>query len=260
MFSPGAESGYNGENSGRSKEHSLLWLRAEANANPGLFRPPSHLILEVVPRDPTRDAYLPDNMQGLMGGHWRRVEIGRSCWLFFRYDAKARTITFAGFRCGARLDFAQNFAHGLKTHTGFNQANNERVSKEAQDDHEVAEMKTAAQTTFAERLGRMLGRAWRGCVHLDRRAQGWLRVQGWAPGAAKATLLVVKLVALGLLLYAAFWLALLLLFLVAAAWTARTADWDDEPEPEWRTGADGFGLYRGDVRIDIGDPHEDGQE
>jgi len=52
MFSPGAESGYNGENSGRSKEHSLLWLRAEANANPGLFRPLSRLILEVVPRNP----------------------------------------------------------------------------------------------------------------------------------------------------------------------------------------------------------------
>ena len=69
-------------------------------------------------------------------------------------------------------------------------------------------MKTAAQTTFAERLGRMLGRAWRGCAHLDRRAQGWLRVRGWAPGAAKATLLVAKLTALGLLAYIAFWLAL----------------------------------------------------
>ncbi|WP_146020234.1 DUF3742 family protein, partial [Pseudomonas sp. GW460-13] len=31
----------------------------------------------------------------------------------------------------------------------------------------------------------------------------------------------------------------------------------DEQEPEWRLGADGFGLYRGEVRIDIGDPHDD---
>lgn len=119
-------------------------------------------------------------------------------------------------------------------------------------------MKTTAQTTFAERLGLMLGRGCRGCVHLDRRAQDWLLARGWGPGAAKATLLVAKLTALGLLLYAAFWLGLLLLFLVIAAWTARTAEWDDEQETEWRTGADGFGLYRGDIRIDIGDPHEDG--
>ena len=79
-------------------------------------------------------------------------------------------------------------------------------------------MKTAAQTTFAERLGRMLGRAWRRCAHLDRRAQGWLLARGWAPGAAKATLLAAKLVAFSLLLYAAFWLALLLLIVVAVGW------------------------------------------
>ena len=118
-------------------------------------------------------------------------------------------------------------------------------------------MKTAAQTTIAERFGRILGRTWRGCAHLDRRAQGWLRARGWAPGAAKAMLLVVKLAALGVLAYIAFWLALLLLFFVTAAWTARMTDGDEEQETEWRTGADGFGLYRGDVRVDIGDPHED---
>ena len=49
-----------------------------------LRRPLNRLILEVVPRDPSRDAYLPDNMQGLMDGHCRRVEIGRRCRLFFR--------------------------------------------------------------------------------------------------------------------------------------------------------------------------------
>ena len=91
-------------------------------------------------------------------------------------------------------------------------------------------MKTAAQTTFAERLGRMLGRAWRGCAHLDRRAQGWLLARGWAPGAAKATLLVAKLVAFGLLLYAAFWLALLSAFAVAAAWATRGSTYDEHEE------------------------------
>lgn len=95
-------------------------------------------------------------------------------------------------------------------------------------------MKTSAQTTFAERLGRILGRAWRACAHLDRRAQGWLRVRGWAPGAAKATLLVAKLVAFSLLLYAAFWLALLVAFAVAVTWTTRGGAYDEYEE--WEIG------------------------
>ena len=96
-------------------------------------------------------------------------------------------------------------------------------------------MKTAAQTTFAERLGRTLGRAWRGCAHLDRRAQGWLLARGWAPGAAKAVLLVVKLTALGVLAYVAFWLAVLLtLVVVAGAWAARNHDQADREE--WAIG------------------------
>jgi hypothetical protein len=52
VLSPDAESAYNGEKHGHGRQHSLPWLHAEANANPGLFRPLSRLILEVVPRDP----------------------------------------------------------------------------------------------------------------------------------------------------------------------------------------------------------------
>ncbi|MCW5238269.1 DUF3742 family protein [Verminephrobacter eiseniae] len=62
-------------------------------------------------------------------------------------------------------------------------------------------MKTAAQTTFPERVGRTLGRLWRGLMRLDRKANGWLVAQGMAPGVARAVLLVTTLVALGLLLY-----------------------------------------------------------
>ncbi len=96
-------------------------------------------------------------------------------------------------------------------------------------------MKTAAQTTFAERLGRPLGRAWRGCARLDRQAQGWLRAQGLAPGAAKAASLLVKLAALAVLLYSAFWLALLLtLAVVAGAWAARSEG--QTGDGEWALG------------------------
>ena len=51
-------------------------------------------------------------------------------------------------------------------------------------------MRTAAQTTFPERVGRSLGRLWRGCVRLDRRAKYGLVAKGWAPGMAGAVLLV----------------------------------------------------------------------
>ena len=93
-------------------------------------------------------------------------------------------------------------------------------------------MKSAAQTTFAERVGRALGRVWRSCARLDREANGWLLAQGLTPGVAKAALLVAKLVAFGLLLYAAFWLALLVAFSVVAAWAARGSAYDEYEEGE----------------------------
>jgi hypothetical protein len=119
-------------------------------------------------------------------------------------------------------------------------------------------MKTTAQTTFTERLGRMLGRAWRGCAHLDRRAQGWLHARGWAPGFAKTMMLLIKLAASGVLLYAAFWFAVPLALLLLAAWHFRgAAAWqvDEENKPEWREGHTGFGLYdKNEWRHDMGDP------
>jgi hypothetical protein len=119
-------------------------------------------------------------------------------------------------------------------------------------------MKPSAQTTFAERIGRTLGRLWQGLMRLDRKAHGGLVAQGWAPGVAKAASLVIKLVALGLLFYAAFWPALLLSFLILAAWSLRDpAAWDaeDESKPEWRDGHGGFGLYdKAEWRHDMGDP------
>ena len=121
-------------------------------------------------------------------------------------------------------------------------------------------MKTAAQTTFAERLGRTLGRAWRRCARLDRRAQGWLLARGWAPGIAKAALLAVKLAAIGVLLYTAFWLALLLAFALVGAWVVRNDDgsYDEEHKPEWRYGPAGYGLYtHDDYRIDPHDPEDE---
>lgn len=84
-------------------------------------------------------------------------------------------------------------------------------------------MKPSAQTSFAERVGRTLGRMWWGFVRLERKAHGRLVAQGWAPDVARGVSLIVKLAAFGVLIYVAFWLALLTMFTVFAGWTARNA-------------------------------------
>ena len=78
-------------------------------------------------------------------------------------------------------------------------------------------MSTTTRLSTAERLGRWLGGMWRGGARLDRKAKDWLLTRGLSPGTAKAVLLAVKLVTLGVLLYTAFWLTLLLVFVMTAA-------------------------------------------
>jgi len=91
-------------------------------------------------------------------------------------------------------------------------------------------MKSSAQTSFAERLGQMLGGMWRGYVRQERKANGWLVEHGIPAVGATALLWIIKLVVLGVLLYVAFWLALLLVFAVAAAWAVQHGALDSDSE------------------------------
>ncbi len=91
-------------------------------------------------------------------------------------------------------------------------------------------MKPSAQTSFAERLGQMLGRMWRGYVRQERKANGWLVGRGIPAAGATALLWTIKLAVFGVLLYAAFWLVLLLVFAVAAAWAVQRGALDEEFE------------------------------
>ncbi|HCI4032399.1 MULTISPECIES: DUF3742 family protein [Pseudomonas] len=118
-------------------------------------------------------------------------------------------------------------------------------------------MGTRTRISNAERFGRWLGRGWRAYVRRERRVSGWLVGQGVPTPAVAVLIWGVKLAALAVLLYTAFWLALLLVFGVAAAWVARNTDWD-EPQPEWRSGNHGFGHYHPDgSRIDPHDPNDE---
>lgn len=66
-----------------------------SNANVKLLRALSHLMLNVVPQDPSRDEYRQGNTLGPDYRHWRRARIGRRFRLFFRYDSRSRVIVFA---------------------------------------------------------------------------------------------------------------------------------------------------------------------
>ncbi|MEL7551418.1 DUF3742 family protein [Pseudomonas protegens] len=115
-------------------------------------------------------------------------------------------------------------------------------------------MNTTTRISTAERLGRSLGRGWRAYVRGERRVSNWLISKGVPMAGAILLLWVVKLAALGVLFFVAFWMALLVVLTLAVAWSARDTEWD-ELQPEWRTGPLGFGLYHPDgSRIDPHDP------
>ncbi|MBE2321230.1 DUF3742 family protein [Xanthomonas citri] len=115
-------------------------------------------------------------------------------------------------------------------------------------------MNTTTRTSTAERLGRAFGRGWCAYARGERRASNWLISKGVPVAGAVVLVWAVKLAALGALLYTTFWLALLLVCVMVVAWMARNAGLGEElPEPEWRNGPAGFGLYTYDgFRID---PH-----
>ena len=115
-------------------------------------------------------------------------------------------------------------------------------------------MNTTTRTSTAERLGRAFGRGWRAYARCERRASNWLVSKGMPTAGATALVWVVTLAALGVLLDTAFWLSLGMVCVMVVAWMARNTDLGEElPEPEWRNGPAGFGLYTYDgFRID---PH-----
>lgn len=112
---------------------------------------------------------------------------------------------------------------------------------------------------WAHRFGEWAGHTWRGLAQQDRRALAWLTRQGLPVGAAKMVSWAVKLLVLGVLLYVAFWLTLIAIFVLAAAWLARHAD-HDSAQGEWRNGQEGYGYYENGTRTDYGRLFDDDQK
>lgn len=93
-------------------------------------------------------------------------------------------------------------------------------------------MNTTTRISTAERLGRSFGRGWRAYARGERRASNWLTSKGVPAAGSTALVWVVKLVALGVLLYVAFWFALVLIG-VAVAVAGRVAAANTSEEDEW---------------------------
>lgn len=118
-------------------------------------------------------------------------------------------------------------------------------------------MKATATIKSNESAFHRVGRVWCHAVSQERLAVHWLagkRVPVWG---GRLLFIIIKCVLFGVLLYAAFWATLLLVFVSAVVWLMLNSDLDNEKQPELRNGHSGIGWYnQDDLRIDMGDPDE----
>jgi hypothetical protein len=84
--------------------------------------------------------------------------------------------------------------------------------------------------TTAGQAGAAMGRVWRKWLRQEQRLVGCVVSKGLPATMAKTLLRIVTLALFCVLLYTAFWLALLLVFTTVAAWGARDADLSNEPD------------------------------
>ncbi|MGF6513033.1 hypothetical protein ABH912_000499 [Pseudomonas sp. BT76 TE3572] len=112
--------------------------------------------------------------------------------------------------------------------------------------------------TGAARFGKWMGRRWRGILLFEKNSLLWLQRVGVPINVAKIYGWILKAVVLSVLLYLAFWIALIALAIVFVVRAAFNCDFrSDYEESDWRDGLSGFGLYdRTGVRIDPHDPDE----
>lgn len=93
----------------------------------------------------------------------------------------------------------------------------------------------ATSNSKAESIGRWLGRSWRSVARQEACAARWMIDHGTSPLVARTVLWVVKLAALCILLYVAFWPALLVALLVGVARTTN-ATASQDASVKWKIG------------------------
>lgn len=96
-------------------------------------------------------------------------------------------------------------------------------------------MNATTRISKAERFGHWLGCRWRGYMRGEQRVAGRLVSHGVSKPVARALLWVAKLAVLAMLLYVAFWFAVLAIFAVGAAWMASQGRSEDAFELQYPT-------------------------
>ena len=112
-------------------------------------------------------------------------------------------------------------------------------------------MKQQERKNIPERLGRWAGKVRRGYARREASTLGWLCSKGVPVALSRVFLWAIKLALVGTLLYAAFWIAIVVLSAVVVIWLAKDAP-SYEPPGEWRSGDQGYGYYEDGTRTDCG--------
>lgn len=108
----------------------------------------------------------------------------------------------------------------------------------------------------AEQAGRWIGRVWRHLGRQEARLNCWMVDNGVPLHVARGLLCVVKPALVGVMLYAAFWIVLLMVAVVALLAASQGRFWNDG-KGQWRDGLDGYGRYKDGVRTDSNRLFED---
>ncbi|WP_025807382.1 DUF3742 family protein [Pseudomonas chlororaphis] len=110
----------------------------------------------------------------------------------------------------------------------------------------------------AERAGRWLAAKYRALARQEERFVHWATGKRIPLALAHGFTWLVRLAVVATLAYVAFWLAFVVGALWFCAWALHHGHGGEQgARPQWRNGLDGFGQYRGGVRVDPVDEPDD---
>ncbi|HCE7024972.1 TPA: DUF3742 family protein [Pseudomonas aeruginosa] len=113
-------------------------------------------------------------------------------------------------------------------------------------------------TRRAERAGRWLAGRYRVFVRQEERFVHWSTGKRIPLAVARGFTWLVQFVVVATLAYVAFWPALVVGVIWFCAWALHHGrGGEQDARPQWRNGLDGFGQYRGGVRVDPVDEPDD---
>lgn len=113
----------------------------------------------------------------------------------------------------------------------------------------------------AERVGRWLGRAYRGLMRQEQRLRLWLIELGVPATGAMVFAWCLRLSVIVLLLSFSIVLAMIVLGLWLISWGVARSDLSyPTPRAEWRYGDEGYGFYEKGVRTDFNRLFDDDED